>query len=136
MNPTKTPKGILFFSLIEIAIGLITIVSVSLSLILNFNTKPLNVLSFVYITSMLSFIIGIGLLRFNRQAYELLIFLAGVVILSKILIFSKIIQLNGALQTLIPSGIKDTISIAYHLILLYYLNLKGIKKLFKTELSI
>ncbi|MBL7198004.1 MAG: hypothetical protein ISS47_07885 [Candidatus Omnitrophica bacterium] len=130
MNLKRIPKGILSFSLIEIVIGLFTIITVSFSLILNFNTKPLNILIFVYATSILLFFLGLGLLIFNRQAYKLLIFLASVVILSKILIFSKIIQLNGALETSIPSNLKNIISIAYHSILFWYLKLKNIKCLF------
>ena len=130
MNLKRIPKGILSFSLIEIVIGLFTIITVSFSLILNFNTKPLNILIFVYATSILLFFLGLGLLIFNRQAYKLLIFLASVVILSKILIFAKIIHLNGALETTIPSNLKSIISIAYHSILFWYLKLKNIKCLF------
>ncbi|MDD5005070.1 MAG: hypothetical protein PHS93_01020 [Candidatus Omnitrophica bacterium] len=126
----KIPKGILLLSTVEIAIGLITFTTLSFSIALNFNTKPLNILIFVYVTSTLSFFLGIGLLRFNRQAYELLMFLAWLVILSKILIFSKIIELNGALETIIPSNYKNFVSIIYHCLLLWYLNLRNVKSLF------
>ena len=74
-------------------------------------------------------------MRLNKQAYELLLFLAGVVILSKILIITKIIQLNGALETTIPSGFKNLISIIYHSAALWYLNLKNIKYLFLKTLN-
>ena len=135
MNLKKIPKGIRFFSVTEISIGLITFISISLSLVLNFNSKPINILIFVYATSILSCCLGIGLLRLNKQAYELLLFLAGVVILSKILIITKIIQLNGALETTIPSGFKNLISIIYHSAALWYLNLKNIKYLFLKTLN-
>lgn len=130
INLKNIPKGIQLFSLIEITIGLITFLTVSFSLILNFNTKPLNILIFVYTTSVLSFGLGIGLLKYNGQAYELLLFLAGVIILSKVLIFSDIIQLNGALETTIPSDFKNIISIIYHSLLFLYLRSKKIKSLF------
>ena len=131
MITTKIPRGILSLAFIEIFIGLFTIIVISFSLILSYNIKPLNIIIFVYATSILSFCLGIGLLRLNRQAYELLLFLAGVVILSKILVFSKIIQLNGALETTISSTLKNTISIVYHSALLWYLRLKNIKLLFQ-----
>ncbi len=130
MTPNKIPKGLLIFAVIEIAIGIITILCVSVSIILKFNTKPLNILAFVYVTSMLSLWLGLGLLNFNNKSYELLIFLAGVVIISKVLIFAGIIHLDGALETKIPLNLKNTISVLYHSALLWYLNLGNIKKLF------
>ncbi len=130
MSPKKPPKGLLTFACIEISIGLITILGVSLSIFLEFNTKPTNILAFVYVTSILSLCLGVGLLNFNPKSYELLIFLAGVVILSKVLIFSKIIYLDGALETAVPSNFKNISSIAYHSALLWYLNLSNVKKLF------
>jgi len=133
MTPNKTPKGLLLFAVIEIAIGIITILGVSVSIILKFNTKPLNILAFVYVTSILSLWLGLGLLNFNNKSYELLIFLAGVVIISKVLIFTGIIHLDGALETKIPLSLKNTISVLYHSALLWYLNLGSIKKLFRKQ---
>ena len=130
MLSQKPPKGLLGFALIEIAVGLITILGVSLSIILQFNTKPTNILAFVYITSLLSLWLGTGLLNFNIKSYELLTFLAGVVILSKVLIFAGIIYLDGALETKIPSNFKNIISVVYHAALLFYLNQGSVKKLF------
>ena len=127
------PLGIILFSIIETAIGIFTLVTISFSLILNFNTKPNNILIFVYTTSLLSFALGIGILRLNKQAYELLLFLAGVVIISKILIFTNIIQSNGSLETTISSNLKSIISISYHFILIYYLKSKKIKPLFEKH---
>jgi hypothetical protein len=130
MNYNKLPKGIRYFSFIEITLGIITMSGLTLSLVFNFNTKPMNILLFVYITSLLSLFLGFGLLLLNKQAYELLIFLVSVVLLSKILIFTGIIELNGALETKIPSNIKNIISMAYHSAMLIYLNLPNTKKLF------
>jgi len=131
MDNKKLPIGITLFSTAEIFIGLFTMLVIYFSIALGFNAKPVNVLVFVYTTSLLSFSLGIGLLRLNRQAYELLIFLSSVIILSKLLIFFNIIQLNGALETVMPPGIKNIISIAYHAALLFYLKLKTTESLFK-----
>ncbi|MFC1709120.1 hypothetical protein ACFL2J_03555 [Candidatus Omnitrophota bacterium] len=130
MTPKKPPKGLLIFALCEVAIGFITILGVSLSIVLEINVKPANILAFVYVTSLLSLWLGIGLLNFNIKSYELLIFLAGVIILTKVLIFAGIIHLNGALETNIAQNLKNTVSIVYHTTLLWYLNLRNIKKLF------
>ena len=133
MKTKELPSGIIIFSLIEMALGLLTLVAVSFSLLLRFNAKPPNILAFVCITALLSFFLGIGLLGRSRQAYELLLFLAGVVIVSKILIFAGIIQLNGSLETAMPSTLKNIISIVYHGTLWRYLSRKDIKVLFTKK---
>lgn len=112
---------------------MLTFAAVSLSFLFHYNTKPANVLVFVCITALLSFFLGIGLLGRSRQAYELLLFLAGVVIVSKILIFSRIIQLNGSLETAIPATLKNLTSIVYHGALWHYLRQKNIKELFTKK---
>lgn len=126
----RIPKAIQCISTVEIALGLGTFVTTSLSLVLGFNTKPFNVLAFVYCASMLSFIIGTGLLRFKNYAYELLLFFAPLIIITKILIFTGIIQLNGALEPTIPAPLKDSVSIAYHGLLIWYLRRKHIRALY------
>ena len=131
MADKKLPIAITLFSTAEIFIGLFTMLVVYFSIALGFNSKPINVLVFVYATSVLSFLLGIGLLRLNRQAYELLIFLSSVIILSKLLVFFNIMQLNGALETAIPAGIKNIISVVYHAALLIYLKSKTAESLFK-----
>jgi hypothetical protein len=131
MTNKRPPITIVLFSAIEIFIGLFTLLVVSFSIILDFNTKPLNILIFVYVTSILSFFLGIGILRLNKQAYELLIFLCIVIILSKVLIFLNIIRLNGALETTFPPNIKNAISVIYHSLFLLYLKSKTTKSLFK-----
>jgi hypothetical protein len=131
MNNKRLPIAITLFSTAEIFIGLFTMLVVYFSIALGFNSKPINVLVFVYTTSVLSFLLGIGLIRLNRQAYELLIFLSSVIILSKLLIFFNIIQLNGALETAISPGIKNIVSIVYHATLLIYLKSKAAESLFK-----
>ena len=130
MPHKNMPKGLFRFAIIEICIGLVTFTAVGMSVVGGWNPKPLNVLIFVSITSALSFGLGAGLLWLNKTAYKILLYLVGFVILSKILIFAKIIHLNGALVPVNPN-VKNLISIIYHSLLCWYLNTSKIKKLFK-----
>ena len=70
------------------------------------------------------------MLKLNKLAHNLLLYFASVVVLSKILIFANIINLNGALETTIPSFVKNGISICYHSFIMYYLYKPDIKKIF------
>jgi hypothetical protein len=115
---------------IEISIGGITLLATTISLILATNTKTLNVLAFVIITTGISTSIGIGILRFKKTAYGLLIYFSSIIILSKLLIFADIITLNGNLETFLPSYFKSGISILYHGFVILYLRQKNIKALF------
>ena len=127
---SKRDYGIITFGLIEISMGLVTLVAVTTSLILGTSIKPLEVLVFVLVTAFISLGLGIGILRRNLHVYHLLLFFAAVIVLSKILIFTKIISLNGALETTITSSIKDSISIFYHSLLILYFAQPRIKKQF------
>ncbi|MCX5703831.1 MAG: hypothetical protein NT066_05010 [Candidatus Omnitrophica bacterium] len=122
--------GIIIFGLIEIVIGCVTLTAVILSLLLGKSAKPPEVLIFVLTTSVISLSLGIGILRYNLTSYKILLFFSAAIILSKILIFAKIISLTGALETAVPSGLKDIISIIYHGLLLWYFNLAPIKRRF------
>lgn len=122
--------GIIIFGLIEIALGSITLIAVAISLILGRSTKPLEVLIFVLTTAVVSFSLGIGVLKRNLTSYHLLIFLASVIILSKILIFANIITLSGALETSIPQPSKNILSIIYHGSLIWYFSLPSVRKQF------
>ena len=127
----KPYKIILIFGIIEILIGSITIFSNISTLILSLNTKTPNVLLFVIATGIASTLIGIGLLKFNKPAYRLLIYFSSMIILSKILIFMNVIQLNGALETAIPAFFKRIISVAYHGFVIYYLTRHDVKEVFE-----
>jgi len=114
----------------EILFGGITLLAIGLSLIFSFNNKPPNVLLFVMTTALISTSLGIGLLNLRKRAYQLLIYFASVIVLSKLLIFANIIHLNGALETSIPSPIKNSISILYHAGVVFYLLKRDVKKMF------
>ena len=123
-------KLIPLIGLTEILIGTTTLLATFISLALSANQKPPNVLLFVITTSVVSALLGIGLLQYKKTAYELLLFFAAVVVLSKILIFMNIIYLDGALETSIAPELKNGISIVYHSLLIFYLREAKIKALF------
>ena len=92
--------------------------------------KTPNVLCFGVMTSIISTALGIGLIRFHKTAYELLIYFSSVILLSKLLIFMNIIQLNSALTTFIPSSFQNLISCVYHAAVILYLKKNAIRHLF------
>jgi hypothetical protein len=122
---------IILFGIIEILIGGVTLTAVLLSLFEGKSTKPLNVLLFVLFTALTSLGIGIGILRHNLNCYRLLLYFSSIIVLSKILIFAKIISINGALETTIPSPVKHIISIIYHSIIILYFTRNRVKEKFK-----
>ena len=66
----------------------------------------------------------------NPQAYYIILYFAITIIISKILIFSRIISLNGALETSLPMPVKNIVSLLYHGLILVVFNLKNIRKEF------
>jgi hypothetical protein len=128
--------GIIAFGIIEICIGLITLIAVIASLISGTSTKPLEVLIFVLATSVISLSLGIGILRYNLHSYHIMLFFATIIILSKILIFAKIISLSGALETRIPSSTKNAISIIYHSLLIWYFLRPSVRRHFGEKRNV
>ncbi len=123
-------RTVLFIGIIEIAIGGITLASNFITLALSHNSKSLSVLCFVVISGIISTLLGIGLLKFRKEAYLLLLYFSSVIILSKVLIFMNVIHLNGSLETSIPGAVKNTASIVYHGFVIAYLNKPDIKQIF------
>ena len=128
MQNKNTWLPVVFFAIVEIAIGVSTLTGLIVSLITRVSTKPPAVIVFVTATSLVSLSLGIGLIRHSSVCYRALVYFATVVILSKILIFAGIITLSGALETVIPSGIKNTVSIFYHSLILLYLTQPAVKQ--------
>lgn len=123
-------RVVLIIGIVEILIGGATLLGVMASLAAGTNAKPPNVLFFVTTAAGISTLLGIGILRFKRLAYRLLLYFASVVLLSKLLIFLNVIHLNGALETAVPAVLKNTISIVYHGGVIYYLKQRRIRKIF------
>ena len=124
-------KGIFFFGFLEIAIGTITLATVIQSLLTGIFLKPVNILIFVIVSSIISLSLGIGILLRREYARKLLIYFAGWIILSKVLIFAKIIILCCELETTVSSSLKNIISIVYHAVLIFYFHHPSIKTEFK-----
>jgi len=126
----KLKLGVVVFAIIEIILGYITLLAVSVSLIRGWSTKPQEVVIFVLATTVISVCLGLGVLRYSLRSYYLLLYFSSIIILSKLLIFTKIISLNGALETTIPSHLKNAISVLYHSLLIFYFTRSSVKKQF------
>ena len=121
----------MIIGVIEILIGSVTIFCNSLALLFKINHKSFSVLVFVFAAAALSLLIGIGLLRFKRIAYQFLLYFSSVVLLSKVLILMDVLQLNGDLVcNFLPHGINAWLSIIYHGSVIYYLLKHDVKKIF------
>ena len=123
----KPKQGIVLFGLIEIGIGTATLALILQSLLTGTLPKPPNVLTFVIISSLISILLGAGLLLKCPYSRKLLIFFAGWVILSKILIFSGIIVLCCDLETTIAPDVKNLISVFYHVLIILYFHSRPVK---------
>ena len=127
----RKPKLLVIaFAFTEILIGLITLIAISSSLIQGTSQKSPQVLAFVLFSSLVSAGLGIGILKRSLSAYHLLLYFSSIVILSKVLIFAKIIRLNGALETAIPASANNAISILYHSFVIGYFTRKPIREYF------
>ena len=130
---------------IEILIGSSTLFLNFILILAGLNAKTQNVLFFVTIAGSISTLIGIGILKFNRLAYDLLIYFSSVIIISKVLIVSQIIQVNGQLEVTIHeifnipltdsfrifmTNFKNYASAGYHAFLICYLKRRDIKNIF------
>jgi hypothetical protein len=76
------------------------------------------------ITSLISTLLGIGLLKKNRYAIIFLIFFSGYIILSKILIYTGFMHFLG--QSILPfkSLYVDFVSLIYHAVVIFILRKK------------
>jgi hypothetical protein len=114
-------RTVLIIGVIEILIGSITLFFTFFSIAFSFNQKPPGVLAFVVIAAGLSTLLGIGILKFKKAAYQLLLYFSSVVLFSKILLLMGVIHLDGSLEKTIPSPFKTWGSIIYHGFVILYL---------------
>jgi len=141
----KSYRTILIIGIIEILIGSVTLFSNFFLILFNMNNKSPNILLFVVVAACVSTLLGIGMLKFNKAAYELLLYFSSVIILSKALIFLGIFHLNGELEVSIHqiakipvsetwrqsmNLLKSLISLSYHGFVIYFLRKPDIKALF------
>jgi len=129
----KDDLGIRLFAFIEIIIGAVTLLTVLSSLIQGHSAKPWEVMLFVLVTAAISSGLGVGILKYNLTSYHLLLYFSSIIVLSKILIFAKIITLSGALETTVPASIKNTVSVLYHSLIIFYFTRQSVREKFKTN---
>lgn len=127
----KLKGGVIFFGWTEITIGLITIISLLEARMLGFASKPLPVFLFVFITSSISLVLGAGILDYRMWARKLLMFFAGYIALTKLLILFGVVRLSSPFETLMPPTIKNWISLAYHMLVVLFMNREKTRRLFK-----
>lgn len=123
--------GIIAIGTIEIVIGLVTLISLAEAKLFFGITKPLGVFLFVFVTSLISFMLGVGILRYRWWARKLLIFFSGYIILTKIFLLLGILKLSPAFETLISSNTKNIVSSIYHLFVILFFCNKQIRKDFE-----
>jgi hypothetical protein len=143
----KNYRIIFIIGVTEILIGSSALFVNLLTVFLTVNVKTPNVLFFVVMTGIMSTFLGIGILKFNRTAYELLIYFSSVIVLSKILIIFGVIHLNGSLEVSLhkawgtpltteliafSTGLKNALSIMYHGFIISYFRKNDLKQLFES----
>jgi hypothetical protein len=109
-------------AVIEISIGAITIVGITGQSILSASSKPVPVYIFVMISAVASTLLGAGLLMRREWGRYYLIFFSGYVILTKILVFTGLLEFRGEIITTPPSWFKNIISVAYHTAIIVFLS--------------
>lgn len=119
--------------LIELLIGLSTILFVTIFDMFSLASKPPGVFVFVILSGTLSAVIGFGILRHKNWSRILLIFFSGYVIVLKILIYMNVIRFTGDIIRVPPPYIKDTISLLYHIAVILLFTNKKITSKFKTS---
>jgi hypothetical protein len=112
-------------AIIEIGIGLATLAgttAVQFWGAFGLAPKPLNVYIFVLIAATSALVLGAGLLSGKKWARILLIFFAGYILLTKLLIYLGLMSFTGAVITAPSPDVKDGISAVYHafLVLFFY----------------
>jgi len=114
--------------IIELTIGLVTLSGHLIYFLVLEEFKPFNVLLFVLVTSMFSFLIGIGILRRNELARVVLIIFSGYIVLTKILIAFGLLEFAGDIVLILPVRCKDLISFCYHVFVIAIFMLPQIKR--------
>lgn len=123
--------GIALIGVIEVVIGFGSLCAVTAFHFLAIAVKPLNVLIFVLASSLTSIVLGYGILARRSWARTLLVFFAGYVALTKVLLAADLLTLNGAIAAGIPSWLTNATSFIYHVTLIVILERKACKERFR-----
>lgn len=117
-----TKKKIWFycFGIIEVIIGLVQCISV-------IKSRDIGIDSIILLSAgSLSFFLGLGLINEKVFAVRSLIFFASGVAFSKFMILGGVFSLPESSEILFSKSYENTVSIAYHLALVFFL-LKHVK---------
>lgn len=128
--PMKKYRKILIVGIIEILIGITTLLGTLFLLIFSLNTKEPNVIFFVTVAACSSTALGFGIIKTQKWAYYLLLYFASMIIFSKIMIFLNIIHLDSSLVSAVPNWLNHVVSLGYHGWLIYFLKRPKVKELF------
>jgi len=116
---------------LEVLIGFITLNSLVAFQLYSISTKPMNVFIFVLVSSLISIIIGFGLIRDKNWARKDLLLFSLYIVFTKILIFANLLQFKGEIITFVPDPLKNSISLLYHSFILLLFNQPKVKEIFK-----
>ena len=119
-----------FTALTELIIGLTTLTSLLVISVLPSPLKPFNVFIFVLISSISSSIIGLGLFAYREWARKTILLFSAYILLTKVLIFLKLLHFEGEIISFIPTSLKDIISFLYHSWILLFFSRKSVKNIF------
>lgn len=117
----------------ELTIGLTTISGIMIYSAMSISQKPLNVLIYVYISSLIAILIGLGLITYRDLARRALVLFSSCIIITKIMILSNLLQFTGEIITFIPNDLKNCISFLYHGLIIMILTNKNVKRNFIKE---
>ena len=128
MTGKKTTIRLIAF--VELLIGLSTLFGLITYSLLLISKKPLNVFIFVLLSSVISIIIGLGLLNYREWSRIFLVFFSGYVILTKILVLANVLYFKGEIITFFPGDLKNYISIIYHCFITLFFTQQTVKDQF------
>lgn len=121
-----------FIGLIECLIGIVTLGTIVVQPFMFDSSKTPAVLVFVGGTALISFAIGLGLLRRNERSRAYLVYFSGYILIEKFLIFAGVLTLRGKILETVAGLPTDWISFAYHASALVILTRPEARRAFKT----
>jgi len=121
------------FGFIEIAIGVIALAAEFFRLFSEGLPQPFSVRIFVITAAVISLILGVGIIRRNFTAYRYLIVFSGIVVLSKVLAFFRIITISTALGNSLHQPHLNFVSVVYHSCLILYFYRSSMRKEFRKR---
>lgn len=115
-------------AVIEVLIGLFISLSFLVSELSAPSGRPVKVFVFVIATSLISVAIGAGLFFYKRWAGKTLVFFAGYVAFSKILLATGLVTFSGNTIEVVSTNVKDLVSFFYHIAVIIMFSSHQIKK--------